>query len=302
MCVGGAIERVRRAGGERAPACGATKHIDFAQMLALSARRSQDVMGYPRPWHEHPRNYWTYARHFRPSGPTCSRPTRRGACPVHLYMVSGWSARPAKPSFGIPDELPRAGAGAGVARRVSPRNTDGGAGTELRLDRSSRFSSTRTNVSLALLPSSRACSPTCDKRRDVLQGGYHRMRRRPGSGNPLAPYFETVAQGPGKRENIAPFQRVHGRGSHGEPCPRSPWLAPAQAVSDHPPAKHPPRSGVRHRRHQRRIMRQQGLELDRDLPSPGNELGRVLRPTLKQAPKVRMSQGANGVLLRCLRS
>ena len=37
-------------------------------------------------------NYWRYARRVRAPGPHVRGRRTRGACPAHLYMVSGWSA------------------------------------------------------------------------------------------------------------------------------------------------------------------------------------------------------------------
>ena len=105
------------------------------------------------------------------------------------------------------------------------------------------------------------------------EAGRRRTRSTPGIWNPL-PCFDTVSEDD-QLGNVAPFDRSS-TDAHTGKLPAVSWVAPAQAVSEHPPALVSAGqayvTSVDQRDHA-----QPGLEVDGDLPRVGR-LGRLLRP------------------------
>jgi phospholipase C len=198
-----------------------TKHID-SPACSLSPKKP-DVMGY-HDWHELP-NYWTYARHFVLED-HMFQADASWSLPGHLYMVSGWSAKCSQ--RGNPMSCVNAVQAPG-SRPGEPQNTTGAtpdyAWTDLTYLLHKDGVSWRYYVF-------KGNQPDCDNDAMFCKA-IPQDAKTPGIWNPL-PYFETVAQD-GQGENVAPFNDFL-TAAHTGTLPAVSWLAPAQAVSDHPPA------------------------------------------------------------------
>ena len=210
---------VAQAEGGRRVWC--NKHIDSPK-CSLSPKKP-DVMGY-HDWHEIP-NYWTYARHFVLQD-HMFQADASWSLPGHLYMVSGWSARCSQkgnPMSCVP-AVQDPGSPPG-----EPQNTTGlepdYAWTDL------TYLLHEDNVSWRYYVF-KGMQPDCDNDAMFCKA-LPQDAKTPGIWNPL-PFFDTVAQDR-QKENVAPFNDFL-VAAHAGTLPAVSWLAPAQAVSDHPPA------------------------------------------------------------------
>jgi phospholipase C len=198
-----------------------TKHIDSG--ACSLAPKKPDVMGY-HDWHELP-NYWSYARHFVLQD-HMFQADASWSLPGHLYMLSGWSARCSQ--RGNPMSCVSAVQDPG-SPPGEPQNTTGAvpdyAWTDL------TYLLHRDNVSWRYYVF-KGMQPDCDDNAMFCKA-VPQDAKTPGIWNPL-PFFETVSQDR-QLENVAPFNDFL-VAAHAGKLPAVSWLAPAQAVSDHPPA------------------------------------------------------------------
>jgi phospholipase C len=187
------------------------------------APTSPDVMGY-HDRREIP-NYWAYADKFVLQDHMFESDTS-WSMPVHLYMVSGWSARCSKkgdPMSCVPAvQAPGSPPG-------EPQNTTGKAPdyawTDLTYLLHAHHVSWRYYVATGDQPdcadNQMFCAP-------VPQNS-----KTPGIWNPL-PWFDTVRQDH-QLADVQPLQSFYAAARAGS-LPSVSWITPAQAVSDHPPA------------------------------------------------------------------
>jgi phospholipase C len=197
------------------------KHINSPHCSL--APNKPDVMGY-HDKREIP-NYWSYARHFVLQDHLFQSDTS-WSLPGHLYMVSGWSAKCSRP--GKPMSCKTAIQGPG-SPPGEPENTTGKkpdyAWTDLTYLLHRRHVSWRYYVF-------KGQTPDCDDN-SMFCKALPQSASTPGIWNPL-PWFDTVKQD-GQSANVAPFNDFL-RAARTGSLPRVSWLAPAQAVSEHPPA------------------------------------------------------------------
>jgi phospholipase C len=178
------------------------------------AQADPDVMGY-HDRHEIP-NYWTYARQFVLQD-HMFQSDLSWSLPQHLRLVSGWSAR-----------------------CTNPRNA-------MTCTTSERFPWTRkrphypwTDLTYLLhryhvswrYYVAKGDQPDCGDDQ-MFCPPVPQDSKTPGIWNPL-PAFQTVKED-GQLANVAPLQRFYRDVRRGS-LPAVSWLAPAQAVSEHPPA------------------------------------------------------------------
>ncbi|MGZ4302500.1 MAG: alkaline phosphatase family protein, partial [Gaiellaceae bacterium] len=195
-------------------------HVD-APTCSL-APSSPDVMGY-HDWHEIP-NYWSYARHFVLQD-HMFQPDLSWSMPAHLYMVSGWSAKCSKKGdpMSCVDAIQAPGSPPG-----EPQNTTGAipdyAWTDLTYLLYTHHVSWRYYVAKGNQPD---CADNAMFCAPVPQSS-----KTPGIWNPL-PWFDTVRKD-AQLANIAPLQDLYDAARTGT-LPAVSWIAPAQAVSEHPP-------------------------------------------------------------------
>ena len=143
-------------------------------------------------------------------------------------MVSGWSAKCAQ--RGQPDELRRRGPGAGLAAgraaRTRPAQTPDYAWTDLTYLLHKHHVSWRYYVF-------KGGQPDCDDNAMFCKA-VPQNAKTPGIWNPL-PWFDTVKQDrPGARTSRRSATSC--AAARAGTLPAVSWLAPAQAVSEHPPA------------------------------------------------------------------
>ena len=196
-------------------------HVDAPECSI--APQAPDVMGY-HDWHEIP-NYWSYARHFVLQDHMFESDTS-WSLPSHLFLVSGWSAkcdvrgdpmscRPAPQAPGSPPG--------------SPENTTGEppgyAWTDLTYLLHAHDVSWGYYVASGDQPD---CADDAMFCAPVPQDA-----KTPGIWNPL-PWFDTVRDD-GQLSDIRPLQDLYAAARDGT-LPAVSWVAPAQAVSEHPPA------------------------------------------------------------------
>jgi phospholipase C len=197
------------------------KHIN-APACSL-APKAPDVMGY-HDWHEIP-NYWSYARHYVLQD-HMFQADASWSLPGHLYMVSGWSARCSQ--SGNPKSCVGAVQAPG-SPPGEPQNPTGAvpdyAWTDL------TYLLHRNHVSWRYYVF-KGTQPDCGNSAMFCKA-LPQNAKTPGIWNPL-PWFETVEQDR-QRENVAPFNDFMQSARAGT-LPAVSWLAPAQSVSDHPPA------------------------------------------------------------------
>jgi phospholipase C len=197
------------------------RHINSPR-CSLSPRKP-DVMGY-HDWHEIP-NYWTYARHFVLQD-HMFQADASWSLPGHLYLVSAWSAKCSV--RGDPMSCVNAVQSPG-SPPGEPQNTTGKtpdyAWTDLTYLLHKYAVSWRYYVF-------KGTQPDCDDDQMFCKA-LPQDAKTPGIWNPL-PYFDTV-KADGQGENVAPFDQFL-TDVHSGNLPAVSWLAPAQAVSDHPPA------------------------------------------------------------------
>ena len=195
-------------------------HVD-APTCSL-APTSPDVMGY-HDWHEIP-NYWSYARHFVLQD-HMFQPDLSWSMPAHLYMVSGWSAKCSMKGdpMSCVDAIQAPGSPPG-----EPQNTTGAipdyAWTDLTYLLYKHHVSWRYYVAKGDQPD---CADNAMFCAPVPQSS-----KTPGIWNPL-PWFDTVRKD-AQLANVAPLQDLYTAARNGT-LPAVSWIAPAQAVSEHPP-------------------------------------------------------------------
>jgi phospholipase C len=197
------------------------RHID-APACSFSPRHP-DVMGY-HDRHEIP-NYWAYARNFVLQD-HMFQADASWSLPGHLFMVSGWSARCSQ--RGNPMSCVNAVQDPG-SPPGEPQNLTGAvpdyAWTDL------TYLLHRDGVSWRYYVF-KGEQPDCNDDAMFCKA-LPQNAKTPGIWNPL-PWFDTV-KADGQAENVAPFNEfLHD--VHTGQLPSVSWLAPAQAVSDHPPA------------------------------------------------------------------
>ena len=187
------------------------------------APRNPDVMGY-HDAREIP-NYWSYARHFVLQD-HMFQPDTSWSLPSHLFMVSGWSAKCSQ--RGSPKSCVNAEQAPG-SPPGDPENLTGAvpdyAWTDLTYLLHKHHVSWRYYVF-------KGSQPDCADNQ-MLCKAIPQNASTPGIWNPL-PWFDTVQQDR-QAQNVAPFGDFLTAARTGT-LPAVSWLAPAQAVSDHPPA------------------------------------------------------------------
>jgi phospholipase C len=198
-----------------------TKHFDAP--ACSFAPKAPDVMGY-HDWHEIP-NYWSYARHFVLQD-HMFQADASWSLPGHLYMVSGWSAKCSQKAnpMSCVSAVQAPGSPPG-----EPQNKTGAvpdyAWTDL------TYLLHRNNVSWDYYVF-KGTQPDCGDNAMFCKA-IPQNAKTPGIWNPL-PWFDTVAQDR-QLENVAPFNDFMQAARDGT-LPSVSWLAPADAVSDHPPS------------------------------------------------------------------
>jgi phospholipase C len=197
------------------------RHINAPQ-CSLSPKEP-DVMGYHTA-REIP-NYWRYARNFVLQDHLFQSDTS-WSLPGHLYMVSGWSAKCSR--RGDPMSCVTAEQAPG-SPPGEPQNTTGAtpdyAWTDLTYLLHKYGVSWRYYVFKGM-------QPDCDDNAMFCKA-LPQNAKTPGIWNPL-PWFDTVKQDR-QGENVAPFNDFLTAARTGT-LPAVSWLAPAEAVSEHPPA------------------------------------------------------------------
>jgi phospholipase C len=180
-------------------------------------------MGY-HDWHEIP-NYWAYAKHFVLQD-HMFEPNLSWSLPQHLYMVSGWSARCAVP--GVATSC-RTAVQAPGAPPGEPQNRAGVAPdyawTDITYLLHAHDVSWRYYVA-------KGSQPDCADDQ-MFCAPVPQSATTPGIWNPL-PWFDTVRQDE-QLANVAPLEDFFAA-ARGGTLPAVSWIAPAQAVSEHPPA------------------------------------------------------------------
>jgi phospholipase C len=197
------------------------RHVDAPQCSLAPDR--PDVMGF-HDAREIP-NYWAYARSFVLQD-HLFEPDTSWSLPAHLFMVSGWSARCSR--HGDPSSCVNAIQSA-VAPPGEPQNTDGEipdyAWTDL------TYLLHRYHVSWRYYVATGA-EPDCED--DAMACALvPQSARTPGIWNPL-PWFDTVRRDRQLRD-VAPLRSFFAAARKGT-LPAVSWIAPSQAVSEHPPA------------------------------------------------------------------
>jgi phospholipase C len=179
-------------------------------------------MGY-HDAHEIP-NYWAYARNYVLQD-HMFQPDLSWSMPAHLYMVSGWSAKCSKKGdpMSCVDAIQAPGSPPG-----EPQNTTGAipdyAWTDLTYLLYTHHVSWRYYVAKGNQPD---CADNAMFCAPVPQDS-----KTPGIWNPL-PWFDTVRKD-AQLANIAPLTDFYTAARNGT-LPAVTWIAPAQAVSEHPP-------------------------------------------------------------------
>jgi phospholipase C len=183
---------------------------------SLTASRP-DVMGY-HDWHEIP-NYWDYARNYVLQD-HMFQADNSWSLPAHLSLVSGWSARCSR--HGDPMSCKSAlfgGFGAtGHGKKLDYPWTD------------LTYLLHRYHVSWRYYVAN-GSQPDCTDNK-MFCPRVHQGVETPGIWNPL-PRFDTVWQDHqiGNIQPLGAFYRAAARGH----LPAVTWIAPNQAVSEHPP-------------------------------------------------------------------
>jgi phospholipase C len=197
------------------------RHINSPH-CSLSPKKP-DVMGY-HDWHEIP-NYWAYARNFVLQDHMFQADSS-WSLPGHLYLVSAWSAKCSV--RGEPMSCKNAVQAPG-SPPGEPQNTDGKAPDYAWTDLTYLLHKYGVSWRYYVF---KGTQPDCDDNAMFCKA-LPQNAKTPGIWNPL-PYFDTVKQD-GQGENVAPFDQFL-TDVHSGHLPAVSWLAPAQAVSDHPPA------------------------------------------------------------------
>jgi phospholipase C len=191
------------------------------------APRSPDVMGY-HDWHEIP-NYWSYAQNFVLQD-HMFEPDMSWSLPSHLFMVSTWSAHCEKhndpASCHSAPQSPGLPPGSRLPGKRAERRPPIYAWTDLTYLLHRYHVSWRYYVAKGAQPDCADGAMFCAP---VPQNS-----KTPGIWNPL-PYFDTVRQDH-QLKDIVSLQHFFKDAKRGT-LPAVSWVVPAQAVSDHPPAR-----------------------------------------------------------------
>jgi phospholipase C len=195
-------------------------HIDSPE-CSLTPRRP-DVMGY-KTGRDIP-NYWTYAHHFVLQDHLFESDSS-WSLPMHLYLVSGWSAKCARRGdpMSCRDAVQAPGSPPGEAQNVDGSTPDY-AWTDL------TWLLHRDHVSWQYFVF-KGAQPDCVDNA-MLCKAVGQNAHTPGVWNPL-PYFDTVRQDR-QGENIVPYNDFLTEAKDGT-LPAVSWVTPAQSVSEHPP-------------------------------------------------------------------
>jgi phospholipase C len=187
------------------------------------APRKPDVMGY-HDGHEIP-NYWSWARSYVLQDHMFESDTS-WSLPMHLYMVSGWSAKCSKagdpmscrPAVQAPGSPP------GEAQNPTDAVPDY-AWTDLTY----LLHKDHVSWNYFVFPGEQ---PDCANG-DMFCKAVPQRAKTPGIWNPL-PWFDTVRKDH-QLKDIAPVSKFFAEARAGT-LPSVSWITPAQKVSDHPPA------------------------------------------------------------------
>jgi phospholipase C len=206
---------------------GARKHACATDADARACASAQNdriaVMGY-HDQREIP-NYWAWAKAFVLQDHLFESDTS-WSMPMHLYMVSGWSAKCSKP--GDPMSCVPAVQAPG-SPPGEPQNPTGAipdyAWTDL------TYVLHKHHVSWGYYVFN-GTQPDCGDGATFCQA-VPQNAKTPGIWNPL-PYFDTVKQD-GQLADIRPFRDFLTEAKAGT-LPAVSWITPTQKVSDHPPA------------------------------------------------------------------
>jgi phospholipase C len=196
-------------------------HVDDPRCSNTPA--APDVMGY-HDWHEIP-NYWDYARNFVLQDHMFESDTS-WSLPMHLYLVSGWSARctvkgdPMSCHSAVQDPGSPPG---------EPGNTTGAAPDYAWTDLTWLLH--RYGVSWGYYVA-KGDQPDCEDDA-MFCAPVPQKASTPGIWNPLL-WFDTVREDD-QTSNIRPLTDFYAQAKDGT-LPSVSWITPAQAVSEHPPA------------------------------------------------------------------
>ena len=212
------------AGGGGRRRCAASAHIN-APACSLSPK-TPDVMGY-HDAHEIP-NYWAYARHFVLQDHMFQADTS-WSLPGHLYWSRAGrrSARSAGDPMSCVQRRSRTGLAAGRAAEHDRR------GTATTRGPTSRTSSTSDHVSWRLLRLRGRRSPTAPTTQMFCKRAAAEREARRASGTRCrgsTRCSRTASSGTSRRSTTSCTAARAGT------LPAVSWLAPAEAVSEHPPA------------------------------------------------------------------
>jgi phospholipase C len=195
---------------------------------ACTNSRNADVMG----WHDAREipNYWRYAQAFVLQD-RMFEPNASWSLPEHLFQVSEWSAlctRHDDPSsctnaLQSPGRPPDFGNGRRAAR--APREAPIYAWTDL------TYLLHKNHVSWAYYVVA-GREPDCENDEAVSCVAPKQNAKTPGIWNPL-PYFDTV-KADGELGNVRSIADFYAAAKNGT-LPAVAWLAPSNAVSEHPP-------------------------------------------------------------------
>jgi phospholipase C len=195
----------------------------FDSPFCSLAPKKPDVMGY-HDAREIP-NYWAYARHFVLQD-HMFEPITSWSMPVHLDIVSGWSAKCSQAGnpFSCTNAIQAPGSPPGEPQNATGARPDY-AWTDLTYLLYHHHVTWRYYVFNGSQPDCADGEMFC---KQVKQNA-----KTPGIWNPL-PWFDTVRQD-GQVENVAPFEDFLTSARDGT-LPAVSWVTPSEAVSEHPPA------------------------------------------------------------------
>jgi phospholipase C len=187
------------------------------------APRRPDVMGY-HDAREIP-NYWSWAKSYVLQDHMFESDTS-WSLPAHLYLVSGWSAKCSKKA----DPMSCKGAvQAPGSPPGNPQNTTGAAPDYAWTDLTYLLYKDHVSWRYFVFP---GAQPDCEDG-SMFCKAVPQNAKTPGIWNPL-PWFDTVKQDH-QLSDITPISTFFTEAKQGT-LPAVSWIAPAQKVSDHPPA------------------------------------------------------------------
>jgi phospholipase C len=181
-----------------------------------------DVMGY-KLRRDIP-NYWAYADHFVLQD-RMFQPDTSWSLPSHLFLVSGWSAKCAKPGRALScrNAIQNPGAPPG-----EPQDPTGAVPDYAWTDLTYLLHEHHVGWRYYVM---KGGEPDCEDDQMFCKS-VPQDARTPGIWNPL-PWFDTV-QHDGQAKNVAPFDRFVRAARRGD-LPAVSWITPSQKVSEHPP-------------------------------------------------------------------